>query len=112
VQQFALLAVCITIGGSTVGCAASIEELTAEARECVDQSTNLSGVIEATEEQRTVCWKPVNDKIEALAKAEKRRKERRGPSCGNGLVAWGNDWDGYACITHAQVRENLRRMGL
>ena len=88
-----------------------MEELKTEARECVDHSTNELGVIGATDEQRTVCWKGVNNKLEAQAKAEKMRKERAGLNCGRGLIAWGDDWHGYNCITHAEARARLRRLG-
>ncbi|KKK96167.1 hypothetical protein LCGC14_2665440 [marine sediment metagenome] len=73
-----LFIVCITIG--TVGCATSQEqliELSAEAKECVKQSTNLAGVIGATSEQRTACWSAYNDRTEELFKiSERRRKEQ------------------------------------
>ena len=70
-----LLFVILTIG--TVGCAtSSLEELTAEAKECVDTSTNLAGVIGATSEQRTACWAAYNEKTEKrFEMSERRRKE-------------------------------------
>jgi len=85
------------------GCAASMDELIVEAKECVDQSTNLQGVIGATGEQRQVCWAPVNDRIEARERAEERREKREGPSCGKGLIAW-CDWTGCRCVTKDAVR--------
>ena len=108
-----LLFVLVTIGGSTVGCAtSSIEELTAEAKKCVDTSINELGVIGASDEQRTACWVPVNKKIEAQAKWEKRQQERRGASCGNGLLAWCDTWGRCQCVSQEKVRETLRRVGL
>ena len=73
-----LLCVCITIG--TVGCATSQEriiELSAEAKECVNHSTNELGVIGATPEQRTACWVAYNEKTEKLFEiSERNRKEQ------------------------------------
>jgi len=68
---FVLLAI------STVGCAtSSIEELTAEARECVDQSANEHGVIGASKEQRLACWAAYNEKTEIdFKRSERKRKE-------------------------------------
>jgi len=57
------------------GCAVSMDELIVEARECVEQSTNLQGVIGATEEQRTACWAAVNEKTEILFKRSERQAE-------------------------------------
>ena len=46
------LFIVLAIGG--IGCASSsIEELTAEAKECVDHSTNELGVIGATPDKRS-----------------------------------------------------------
>ncbi len=111
-QHIPLLVVCITIGGSTLGCATtSLEELTAEAMECVDQSTNLAGVIGASKEQRTACWADANEKIESMAKAEKMREERKGASCGPRLIAW-CDWKGGVCISSRQMDDIFRRAGM
>ena len=67
---FVLLAI------STVGCAASIEELMVEAKECVDQSANEQGVIGASKEQRLACWSAYNEKTEIRFKrSERKRKE-------------------------------------
>ncbi len=69
-----LLFVLITI--STVGCATSLEELTAEAKECVAHSTNEQGVIGATPEQRTKCWAAYNEQTEIrFERSERKRKE-------------------------------------
>ena len=68
-----LLFVLLTISG----CAASIEELMIEAKECVDHSTNELGVIGATPEQRTACWAAYNKKTEKLFEiSERNRKEQ------------------------------------
>ena len=108
-QYIPLLVVLLTIG--TVGCATSLEELTAEAKVCVDQSTNLAGVIGASKEQKTACWAGANEKLESMAKAEKRREERKGPTCGDGLVAW-CDWKGCVCISRSQMQDIFRRAGI
>ena len=111
-QYIPLLVVCITIGGSTVGCATtSLEELTAEAKECVKQSTNLAGVVGATKEQRTACWADANKKLESMARREKELEAEAAGRCPRGTVKWGDDWHGYKCITRSQVREKLRRAG-
>jgi hypothetical protein len=109
-QHIPLLFVCVTIGGSTIGCASSMDELMTEARECVDTSTNEFGVIGASDEQRAVCWADVNKRIEASEQREKRQEQKRGASCGPGLVAW-CDWKGCVCISQSQVREIFRRAG-
>jgi len=76
-QHIPLLVAYIALGGSTVGCAtSSIEELTAEAKECVDQSVNELGVIGASPEQRIACWAAYNTKTEILfERSERKRKE-------------------------------------
>jgi len=107
-QHIPLLVVCITMGGSAVGCASNMTELVSKARECVDKSTNDMGVIGASEEQRTACWAAVNKKLESQAKWKKRQQEKKGPSCGKGLVAW-CDWTGCRCVTTNAVREVFRR---
>jgi len=91
--------------GFLTGCAASMGELIVEARECVDQSTNLAGVIGATDEQSTACWAAVNEKIESRERAEEKREQREGPSCEKG-VAW-CDWTGCRCVSRAAVRQAL-----
>ncbi|HEB29142.1 MAG TPA: hypothetical protein ENI05_15560, partial [Porticoccus sp.] len=94
-----LLFVLLTIG--TVGCATtSLEELTAEAKECVTNTHSVSdqGIVgDPTPEQKTACWADANKKLESMARQEKMREERQGPSCGKGWVAW-CDWKGCVCI--------------
>ena len=108
-----LLFVLVTIGGSTVGCASSsLEELTAEAKECVDQSTNLAGVVGATPEQKTACWADANKKLEMMAKREKQIEAEAAARCPGRLVAWCDTWGRCQCVSSAQSREALRRMGL
>ena len=103
-----LLFVLLTIG--TVGCATtSLEELTAEAKECVTNTHSISdqGIVgDPTPEQRTACWADANKKLESMAKWEKRQEERKGPDCGKGLVAWCT-WTGCRCVTNAAVRRAL-----
>ena len=104
-----LLFVLLTIG--TVGCAAnSLEELMVEAKECVDQSTNLAGVIGASDEQRTACWADANKKLEMMAKREKQMEEEAAGRCPGRLVAW-CDWKGCRCVSPGAVRDAFRRAG-
>jgi len=77
-QHIPLLVVCITMGGSTVGCATqSLEELSAEAKVCVAQSTNELGVIGASKEQKRACWVAYNEKIEIAYEREERKRADR-----------------------------------
>ena len=111
-QHIPLLFVLVMIGGSTVGCAStSLEELTAEAKVCVKQSTNLAGVVGASDEQRTSCWADANKKLEMMAKREKELEAEAAGRCPRGTVQWGDDWHGYKCISNYDSREKLRRMG-
>ena len=103
-----LLFVLVTIG--TVGCVSSQEriiELSAEAKECVNHSTNELGVIGATSEQRTASWAAYNKKTEELFKiSERRRKEQEYYEyyialCGSGYPVF-KSWGGgdkyfYGC---------------
>jgi len=69
---FVLLAI------STVGCASnSLEELAAEAKVCVAQSTNELGVIGASPEQRTACWVAYNEKIEVVYERDERKRAEK-----------------------------------
>ena len=112
-QYIPLLAFFILIGGSTVGCATtSLEELTAEAKECVKQSTNLAGVVGATDEQKTLCWADANKKLEMMAKREKRIEAEAAARCPGRLVAWCDRWGRCQCISPGVAREALRRMGV
>jgi len=97
-QHIPLLVAFITMGGSTVGCASSIEELMIEAKECVAHSTNEQGVIGASKEQRLACWSDYNEQTEIRFKrSERKRKEDEYDAyyqavCGSGypvFKSWG-----------------------
>jgi len=62
------------------GCAVPTTQLLTEARDCVDQAAITNSVqsdsgivVDATKEQRQVCWAPVNVRQDAIEKREKRR---------------------------------------
>ena len=93
----------------STGCATSIEELTVEAKECVDHSTNELGVIGASKEQRTACWVPVNEKLASIAKREARFEAEEAARCPRGYTKL-CDWTGCGCITNYEFREMMRRM--
>ena len=108
-----LLFVLLTIG--TVGCAtSSIEELTAEAKECVDTSTNLAGVIGATSEQRTVCWADANKKLESMAKRAKELEEMEAGKCPLGTTKWctkrGIGPESCSCVSNWEARRVFERI--
>jgi len=92
----------------TGGCAVSMDKLIVEARECVDQSTNLQGVIGATEEQRSVCWIEVNKRLESQAKRDAARDLEEANRCPGRMVKV-CDWKGCGCIKQWQMQEILRR---
>ena len=103
-----LLFVLLTMG--TVGCATSLTELTAEAKVCVNQSTNLAGVVGATPEQRTACWADVNNRIAANAKRDAERDIEYADRCPSRMVKW-CDWKGCVCVDQWEAQEALRRAG-
>ncbi len=115
-QYIPLLAFFILIGGSTVGCATtSLEELTAEARECVTNTHSISdqGIVgDPTPEQKTACWADANKKLEMMAKREKQMEAEAAARCPGRLVAWCDTWGRCHCVSSAQSREALRRAGL
>ncbi|KKK81611.1 hypothetical protein LCGC14_2811710 [marine sediment metagenome] len=110
-----LLFVLVTIG--TVGCVSSQEriiELSAEAKECVDTSTNLAGVIGATSEQRTVCWADANKKLESMAKRAKELEEMEAAKCPRGTTKWctkrGIGPESCSCVSNWEARRVFERI--
>ena len=77
----------------------------------MDQSTNELGVIGASEEQRTACWVPVNEKLESIAKREAGIEAADATRCPDGYVKVCDQW-GCGCMKNADFREWMRRMGL
>jgi hypothetical protein len=57
-----------------VGCAAPMEQLISEAKECVATAPGIVG--EPTDEQRTACWAEVNKREEESALIAKRKSLR------------------------------------
>lgn len=108
-MQYILLLCVMTL----TGCASvPLEQLTAEARECVKNKAienSLEGglVVEATQEQHEYCWIPVNEKVEAMEKREKKRKDNESP-CGQRLINW-CDWTGCRCVTSGAVQDAMNR---
>ena len=71
------------------GCAASMNELITEAKECNKTSINPQGVIgKPTGEQSTACWERVNNKVEAIAKREREREIEQANACPRGTTKW------------------------
>ena len=66
------------------------------------------------QEKKAQCmplWDAYNKRMDALAKAEARRKEKEGPDCGSKLIAW-CDWTGCRCISRQSYRKIFRRAGM
>ena len=88
-QHIPMLFVCVTIGGSTVGCATSMDELETEARECVDTLRN-----NLTEERRAACWRYVDERAEEEDQRLVRRDE---------LIAFLNACDAHPSYVIVEV---------
>ncbi len=96
------------------GCAAQIETLMADAKECVANSINERGIIgQPSEERRALCWAEVNKRMEADARREKNRRSEG--QCTNGFVAWCDRRFGdnrCSCVSQQRVRDALSRAGM
>ncbi len=91
-----------------VGCAAPTEQLIQEAKECVANHISPAGVFgDPTEENKQECWAPVNARMEAEARREKKRIEN---SCPSGSVrVVDSRLQRSGCILTSEVRDALGR---
>ena len=74
------------------GCAASLDTLMNEAKDCTEHSISPTGVIgQPTDEQRTGCWMSVNSRLDAN---ERRREKREANQCPSGLIKYCDGMEG------------------
>ncbi len=77
-----------------------MEQLTNEAHDCVDNYVDERGVIgKPSDEVRTACWSPVNDRLESIERRESKAKYGKCPS---GMVSVCN-WVGCSCVRQSQI---------
>lgn len=68
------------------GCAASLDTLMIEAKDCTDNAISPTGLIgKPTDEQRTACWVNVNNRLESI---ERRRKKVEAGKCPSGMIMY------------------------
>ncbi len=74
-----------------MGCAATMDELIQEAKECVATYTDTNGIVRhAPDEYRTQCWEAVNRRQDIIERREALKPDERG-NCPTGLVVFKNN---------------------
>jgi len=96
---------------SLAGCAAPIEKVMIEAKECVSNHINEKGVIgKPSDDERRECWSEYNRREDIRAERKvKKLKEKKG-NCSVGYVLWCQR-DSCGCISEREMREALRSFG-
>ena len=98
------------------GCAASMDELIVEAKECVNNSYSVDerGVIgDPTDEQKTICWNAVNNRVETIEKRAHERALESQTRCPKGMVkvcrVWSVNDRTCGCATRMEIGRVLGR---
>ena len=107
------LFIVLAVGGSTVGCATSTNDLHAEAMGCGKELViEPNGIVRKPTEQEKAdqcvpAWKAYNKRLESNAKAEERKK-LASQCC---IKPNGKPIIRCKCISGPELREALRRAG-